>query len=52
MIKKRWIIVGILAFIAIGIIFSDKQHLYYLYELHIAPILQSDQTNLIHIDED
>lgn len=49
--QKRWLILGIFIFIAMCVIFGDRQHLRYLYELHITPILKSGQTNQDHICE-
>lgn len=37
--KKRWIILGILAFLALCVVFGDKQHLCYMYERHVATML-------------
>ena len=31
---KKWIILGVLAFIAVCITFSNKQRLYYMYKLY------------------
>jgi len=48
--NKRCITVGILAFLAVCIAFSDKQRLRYMYEAHIAPILRPAQTSSDHSD--
>lgn len=48
--KKRWIIIAAIIFIAICIVFSNKQRLHYMYELHITPAFT--QTCLNHICAD
>ena len=51
MIKKRWVIVGILAFAAVLIMSGDKRRLHDIYETHIAPILGSAGMNPKHTYE-
>ena len=52
MTNRRWVILGILAFLAVCITFSDKQRLRYMYEAHIAPIFRQAQTSSDHNDGD